>query len=74
MIYVIHVYALAYSGLAFNYYNYVDWFMPPNEAAPKAKDAARKALAIDDTLPDAHLALAIIAHWYDWRAEGATGS
>ena len=53
-------YALAYSGLAFNYYNYVDWFMPPNEAAPKAKDAARKALAIDDTLSDAHLALAII--------------
>lgn len=59
-------YALAYSGLAFNYYNYVDWFMPPKEAAPKAKDAARKALAIDDTLSDAHLALAIIAHWYDW--------
>ena len=59
-------YAMAYSGLAFNYYNYVDWFMSPHQAAPKAKEAAQKALAIDDTLPDAHLALALIAHWYDW--------
>jgi TolB-like protein/Tfp pilus assembly protein PilF len=59
-------YGLAYAGLAFNYINYEDWFIPPREAAPKAKDAARKALALDDTLTDAHLSLAMIAHWYDW--------
>jgi serine/threonine protein kinase/tetratricopeptide (TPR) repeat protein len=59
-------YALAYSGLAFNYNNAGDWMTPPREAAPKAKDAAKRALAIDDTLADAHLSLATSAHWYDW--------
>jgi serine/threonine-protein kinase len=59
-------YALAYSGLAFNYNNAGDWMTPPKEAAPKAKDAARRALAIDDTLADAHLSLATTAHWYEW--------
>jgi TolB-like protein/Tfp pilus assembly protein PilF/predicted Ser/Thr protein kinase len=59
-------YALAYSGLAFNYNNSGDWSIPPKEAAPKAKEAARKALAIDDTLADAHLSLATTAHWYEW--------
>jgi serine/threonine protein kinase/tetratricopeptide (TPR) repeat protein len=59
-------YALAYSGLAFNYNNAGDWMTPPREAAPKAKDAARRALAIDDTLANAHLSLATTAHWYEW--------
>jgi serine/threonine protein kinase/TolB-like protein/Tfp pilus assembly protein PilF len=59
-------YALAYSGLAFNYNNAGDWMTPPKEAAPKAKDAARKAVAIDDGLADAHLSLATTAHWYEW--------
>jgi TolB-like protein/Tfp pilus assembly protein PilF len=59
-------YGLAYAGLAFNYFNSEDWFIPPKEAAPKAKEAARKALAIDDTLADAHLALATIAQWYEY--------
>jgi serine/threonine protein kinase/Flp pilus assembly protein TadD len=59
-------YGLAYNGLAYNYINQDDWFMPPNEAGPKAKDAAKKALAIDETDADAHLSLAIAAHWYDW--------
>ncbi len=57
-------YALAISGLAFNYNNAGDWVLPPKEAGSKAKDAARRALAIDDTLADAHLSLAICAHWY----------
>jgi TolB-like protein/Flp pilus assembly protein TadD len=59
-------YGLAYSGLAFNYNNAGDWSIPPNEAAPKARDAASRALAIDETLADAHLSMAIIAHWYEW--------
>ncbi len=59
-------FALPYSGLAFNYINSEDWFMAPNEAAPKAREAARKALAIDDALGEAHLSLAIIAFWYEW--------
>ena len=59
-------YAMAYNGLAFNYINAEDWFIPPREAAPKAKEAAKRALAIDETLAGAHLSLAIIAHWYEW--------
>ncbi len=59
-------YALAYGGLAYNYVEQIDWFMPPKEAAPKAKDAATRALAIDDSDADAHLSLAIEAHWYEW--------
>jgi TolB-like protein/Tfp pilus assembly protein PilF len=59
-------YALAYSGLAFNYINQEDWHLPPNEGVPKAKEAAKRALAIDESDAGAHLALAIAAHWYDW--------
>jgi serine/threonine protein kinase/TolB-like protein/Tfp pilus assembly protein PilF len=59
-------YGLAYAGLAFNYFNSEDWFIRPHEAGPKAKEAARKALAIDPTLSDAHLALAVIAQWYEY--------
>jgi len=59
-------YGLAYNGLAYNYINQDDWFIRPSEAAPKAKDAAKKALAIDESDADAHLSLAIVAHWYEW--------
>ncbi len=60
-------YALAYSGLAFNYVNQDDWFMSPNEAGPKTKDAAKRALAIDESDAGAHLSMAIVTHWYDWN-------
>ena len=59
-------YGLAYNGLAYNYINQDDWFMPPNEAGPKARDAANKALAIDEADADAHVSRAIVAHWYEW--------
>jgi tetratricopeptide (TPR) repeat protein len=65
-------YGLAYNGLAYNYINQDDWFIRPGEATPKAKDAAKKALSIDESDADAHLSLAIVAHWYewDWAARG----
>ncbi len=59
-------YALAWDGLAWNFITAGDWFIPPREAGPAAKAAARKALAIDSTLASAHLSLALVAHWYDW--------
>jgi len=59
-------YGLAYNGLAYNYINQVDWFIRPNEAGPKARDAANKALAINDADADAHVSRAIVAHWYEW--------
>jgi serine/threonine protein kinase/tetratricopeptide (TPR) repeat protein len=60
-------YGLAYNGLAYNYINQDDWYMSPAEAGPKAREAAEKALAIDDTDADAHLALAIQNQWYEWN-------
>src|SRR5579862_394516 len=59
-------YGFAYNGLAYNYINQDDWFLPPNEAGPKARDAANKALAIDEGDADAHVSRAIVAHWYEW--------
>jgi serine/threonine-protein kinase len=59
-------YGLAYNGLAFNYINQDDWFMRPSEAGPKAREAANRAIAIDDGDADAHVSRAIVAHWYEW--------
>jgi tetratricopeptide (TPR) repeat protein len=41
-------------------------YVPPGEAAPKAKEAARKAISLDDTLAEAHYALAAVRAWDDW--------
>jgi serine/threonine protein kinase/tetratricopeptide (TPR) repeat protein len=59
-------YALAYSALAYNYINQDDWFMAPKEAGPKARDAAEKAIALDESDAEAHVALAIESQWYEW--------
>ena len=59
-------YALAYSELASNYINQDDWFMAPREAGPKAREAARKALTLDESDAEAHVALAIESQWYEW--------
>src|SRR3989442_2538383 len=41
--------------------------MPSNEFLPKAKEAAEKAIEIDDTLAEAHAELGFIMFWYDWN-------
>ena len=65
-------YALAYAGLADSYSALADYgFVPPKEAFPKAKEAALKALEIDDTLAEAHASLALIKTAYDWDWSGA---
>jgi len=40
---------------------------PQNEAVDKAKDAASKAIALDDSLADAHLAIAEALLYHDWN-------
>jgi tetratricopeptide (TPR) repeat protein len=62
------VFALAYAGLADAYDILGDYsYLPPNEALPKAKSAALKALEIDDTLAEAHTALAHVRMYdLDW--------
>ncbi len=41
--------------------------LPPNEAFPKAKANARKALALDEGLAEAHVSLAYSVLVYDWN-------
>ena len=65
-------YALAYDGLADSYILLpIYGFLPPNDALPKAKEAALKSLEIDDSLAEAHTSLARIKAEYDWNWPGA---
>jgi TolB-like protein/DNA-binding winged helix-turn-helix (wHTH) protein len=65
-------YAPAYSGLSDTYRAFdVQGLAPPRECMPKAEAAARKALALDDTLAEAHASLAGVLYRYDWDWEGA---
>jgi len=59
-------YALAWAGLANGYWEDSDIHVAPHDVMPKAKQAAMKAIAIDDTLAEAHAALAIALTAYDW--------
>lgn len=66
-------YALAYAGVADAYVILGSVFhemLSPREAMPRARAAAKKALEIDETLGEAHAALAYISalHDYDWEA------
>jgi tetratricopeptide (TPR) repeat protein len=47
-----------------------DWAMAPKDVNEKAKAAAQKALAIDDSLVEAHTSLASIYH-NEWNWQGA---
>jgi len=62
-------YAAAWDGLADTYgAAAVDWIIPPAEAFAKSEQYARKALALDDSLPEAHTSLGAIYlfHYWDW--------
>jgi tetratricopeptide (TPR) repeat protein len=59
-------YALAYVGLAESYVALESFgLMPAREAVPKVKEAAMKALELDNTLAEAHTALTDVKE-YDW--------
>jgi TolB-like protein len=65
-------YAAALGGIALVWSGRLQMRLtPPEEAGPKAKAAARRALEIDDSVAEAHYALAIIRTWIDWDWEGA---
>jgi TolB-like protein/Tfp pilus assembly protein PilF len=57
-------YAQAYAGLAGTYV-YMSG-LPPQEARPKAKAAAQKAVELDDHLAEAHVSTGWVSAWYDW--------
>ena len=58
--------APAYAGLAFGQSSLTDFYLPPRETMPRAKDAAIRALELDETLADAHTALGWVHTAYDW--------
>jgi TolB-like protein/DNA-binding winged helix-turn-helix (wHTH) protein/Tfp pilus assembly protein PilF len=64
-------YALAYAGLSYTYQLYGDVWKSPREIMPKAKEAARKSIELDDSLAEAHNELACVYFWYDWDLEAA---
>jgi Flp pilus assembly protein TadD len=45
--------------------------LPPKETVPKAKEAASKALAVDETLAEPHAALGHLKIHHDWDWSGA---
>jgi serine/threonine protein kinase/Tfp pilus assembly protein PilF len=60
-------YALAYSGLADSYALDLDYRgAPVFEGMERAKAEARKAIALDDTLAEAHTSLGWVTFIYDW--------
>ena len=60
-------YALAYSGLADAYSLLGELAVtPPKESFPQARAFAEKALALDETLADAHLSLGMVKLLYEW--------
>ena len=63
-------YAAAYSGLADTYLTLYDYgLMPIEESTSKAKDAAQRALKINENLAEAHNSLAHIdLHEWKWKS------
>jgi DNA-binding winged helix-turn-helix (wHTH) protein/TolB-like protein/Tfp pilus assembly protein PilF len=62
-------YAAAWSGLADAWIlagSYGNSFLAPSIAMPKAKEAAEKALALDDSSAEAHTSFAYIHLTWDW--------
>ena len=67
-------YAPAYAGLADAYEllgSVPNDALPPRQAIPKAEEAAEKALALDNSLAEAHVSLAYIRLAYDWKRQEA---
>src|SRR5262245_17815287 len=65
-------YALAYAGLAESW-RFLEFFggVRPPDLRPRAKEAALKAVRLDENLAEAHAALASVKFWYDWDWTGA---
>jgi serine/threonine-protein kinase len=60
-------YALAYTGLADSYALQLDYRgSPVQEGFERARDEAQRALALDESLAEAHTSLAWVTFIYDW--------
>jgi TolB-like protein/Tfp pilus assembly protein PilF len=65
-------YAPAYAGLAYVWIIRNQWsWSKPEEAGPKAKAAALRAIELDENSAGAHEALAVVRKMIDWDWDGA---
>lgn len=64
-------YASAYAGLADAYTELTFFSFAFVDAGPKAREAAIKALQLDDCLAEAHNSAALIKMYFDWDYAGA---
>ncbi len=64
-------YALAFAGLAYAYL-VLSFYSPtpPKDLYPKAKQAALRALELDDDLAEAHEALGVVKSYWEWDWPG----
>ncbi|MEP6689531.1 MAG: protein kinase [Gemmatimonadaceae bacterium] len=59
--------AKSYAGIADCYFALANLsYLSPREGYERARSAAQRALELDDSLADAHAAMAIIKCYYDW--------
>ena len=64
-------YARAYSGIADCWSNLADDWVAPDEAYPRAKSAAARAIHLEPTLAEAHTSIGKVLCWYEWEFDGA---
>lgn len=64
-------YALAYAGISDAYFGISAVYLAPQDAQPKAKAAALRALELDPDLAEAHIMLALNLENYDWNFTAA---
>ena len=64
-------YASAHSELAHAHAQLSSLHCAPHEAMPKAREAALRALELDDSLDQAYAVLGMVRLYYDWDRDGA---
>lgn len=67
-------FALAHAGIADSYALLAFYaLLPPNEAIPRARQAAEKAIANDSNRVEPYSVIAFVTFFYDWKWEEAKG-
>ncbi|GMR14246.1 MAG: hypothetical protein BMS9Abin29_2490 [Gemmatimonadota bacterium] len=64
-------YGRAYAGIADTWMQLADDWVPPEQAYPEAKEAAQKAIDLDESLAEAHTALGKVHGWFEWDFDRA---
>ena len=64
-------YAPAHAAMALAYGSLTPSYRAPKDVMPKSREHAVRAIELDDTLSEAHTALARVMFFYDWDWAGA---